>query len=190
MLKIIYKSILLLTSISLFPGYAHALDEADVPEDKRTTLGLYFSSTEAASFMESNSKYALFLDVRDPHELQTTGMADTVDFNVPFNYINTNKWDEAKSRFQFDVNPDFVKDVTGRFKAKGLSGFDAIVLICTSGTRAANAVNALARAGFKNVRTVVDGYNGWISNDLKWSKKLVRSKMYGKIASNQKGQTL
>ena len=185
MLKTIFQSILLLTSISLFPGYAYALDEAKVDKDKRTTLGLYFSSTEAASFMESNRKYALFLDVRDPHELQTTGMADTVDYNVPINFINTNKWDEAKSRFQFDVNPDFVKDATSRFKAKGLSGFDAIVLICTSGTRAANAVNALASAGLKNVHTVVDGYNGWKNNDLKWSKKLDRSKMYGKVASDK-----
>jgi rhodanese-related sulfurtransferase len=183
MFKIIVNSILLLTSISLFPGYAHALDEANVAEDKRTTLGLYYSSTEAAAFMQSNSKFALFLDVRDPHELQTTGMADTVDYNVPFNFINTNKWDEAKSRFQFDLNPNFTKDVTSRFKAKGLSGFDAIVLICTAGTRAANAVNALAKAGFKNVHTVVDGYNGWKSNDLKWNKKLDRSKMYGKVAS-------
>lgn len=183
MLTTLFKSILLLTSISLLPGYAHAMDGANVPEDKRTTLGLYMSSSEAAAFMESNGKYALFLDVRDPHELQTTGMADVVDYNVPFNFINTNKWDEEKSRFQFDINPSFVKDASSRFKTKGLKGFDTVVLICTSGTRAAQAVNALAEAGFKNVHTVVDGYSGWKNNDLKWSKKLDRSKMYGKVAS-------
>lgn len=183
MLKTIFNSIMLLTSICLLPGYAHAMDEANVPADKRTTLGLYFSATEASSFMESSGKYALFLDVRDPHELQTTGMADTVDYNVPFDYININKWDEEKSRFQFEVNPDFAKDTTSRFKAKGLKGFDAIVIICTSGTRAAKAVNVLAEAGFKNVHTVVDGYNGWKNNNLKWNSKLDRSKMYGKIAS-------
>ena len=183
MFKTILRSILLLISIGLLHGYAYAMDEANVPADKRTTLGQYFSSTEAAAFMESNGKYALFLDVRDPHELQTTGMADTVDYNVPFNFININKWDNEKSRFQFDINPNFVEDVTARFKAKGLSGFDAIVLICTAGTRAAQAVNTLAEAGFKNVHTVVDGYNGWKNNNLKWNKKLDRSKMYGKIAS-------
>ena len=183
MLKSIIKSIMLLTGICLFPGYAHALDAASVPEDKRTTLGLYLSATEAASFMASNNKYALFLDIRDPHELQTTGMADSVDYNIPFNIINTGKWDDKKSRFQFDVNPNFVKDVTARFKAKGLKGLDAIVLMCSSGIRAANAVNALAKAGYKNVYTVVDGYNGWQDNDLKWSAKLDRSKMYGKVAT-------
>ena len=182
MLKNLFKSVLLLTSINLFPGYALALDEANVAEDKRTTLGLYMSSTEASAFMESNGKYALFLDVRDPHELQTTGMADSVDYNVPFDYININKWDEVKSRFQFEINPDFVKDTTSRFKTKGLKGFDAIVLICTSGTRAAQAVNVLAEAGFKNVHTVVDGYSGWKNNNLKWNRKLDRSKMYGKVA--------
>lgn len=181
--KSIFTSIMLLASISLFPGYAHALDEADVPADKRTTLGLYFDSQEASSFMDSNSKYALFIDVRDPHELQTTGMADAVDYNIPFQFINISKWDDKKSRFQFDTNPDFVKDVTARYKAKGLKGLDAIVLICTSGPRAANAVNALAKAGYKNVHTVVDGYDGWQNNDLKWSRKLDRAKMYGKVAA-------
>ena len=185
MLKMILNLIVILTNIGLFSGYAYALDKADVPENKRTTLGQYFSSTEAASFMESNARYALFIDVRDPHELQTTGMADTVDYNIPFNFININKWDEENSRFRFDVNPDFVKDVTNRFKAKGLSGFDTIILICTSGTRAANAVNTLAEAGYKNVHTVVDGYNGWKNNDLKWNKKLNRSKMYGKVTSGK-----
>jgi rhodanese-related sulfurtransferase len=183
MLRTISKSILLLISISLFPGVAQALDAADVHTDKRTSLGLYFSSTEAADFMKNNGKYALFVDVRDPHELQTTGMADPVDYNIPYDLININKWDEGKSRFMFEVNPDFVKDVSSRFKAKGLSGFDAIVVICAAGTRAAKAVDALANAGFKNVHTVVDGYNGWKNNDLKWNKKLDRSKMYGKIAA-------
>lgn len=185
MLKTLFNLVLLLTSINLFPDYALAMDEANVPEDKRTTLGLYFNSKEASAFMESNGKYALFLDVRDPHEFQTTGMADSVDYNVPFYFININKWDDVKSRFQFDENPNFVKDATSRFKTKGLKGFDAIVIICTSGTRAAKAVNALAEAGFKNVHTVVDGFDGWKNNDLKWSRKLDRSKMYGKISSGK-----
>jgi len=183
MCKKIFKSIVLLNSIYLLPSNALALNEADVAEDKRTSLGLYLSSTEAASFMENNSKYALFLDVRDPHELQTTGMADTVDYNVPINYINTSKWDEEKSRFKFDINPKFVNDAKKRFKTKGLSGVDTIIIICTSGTRAAKAVNALADSGLKNVHTVVDGFNGWKWNNLKWSKKLDRSKMYSKVAS-------
>ena len=171
--------------ISLAPGYVLAMDEADVPENKRSKPGLYLSSIEAAEFMKNNGKYALFLDVRDPHELQTTGMADAVDYNLPFYYINLEKWDEKKSRFQFDPNPAFVKDTRARFSTRGLSGLDAIIIICTAGTRAAKAADALAEAGFKNVLTVVDGYRGWKNNNLKWSKKLDRSKMYGKIASGQ-----
>ena len=180
-----FKFLLLSISINLFPGYALALEEVNVPVDKRTTLGLYFSSTEASSFMDSNGKYALFIDVRDPHELQTTGMADTVDYNIPFDFINTRKWDEKKSRFLFETNPGFAKEVAAKFKAKGLKGLDGIVLICASGTRAASAVDVLARAGFKNVYTVVDGYNGWQDNNLKSSHKLDRAKMYGKVATGK-----
>jgi len=47
---------------------------------------------------------------------------------------------------------------------RGLSGFDAIVLICATGTRAASAVNVLAKVGFKNIHRVVDGFNGWKNN--------------------------
>lgn len=183
MIKTIIKSIILITSLSLLFTHAQAMDAADVKETKRTKLGLYLSSTEAASFMKDNGKFALFIDVRDPHEFQTTGMADPVDFNVPFNFINTNKWDSEKSRFIFELNPNFIKDVNKRYKTKGLSGFDAIVVICASGTRAAKAVNALADAGYKNVHTVVDGFNGWKRNKLEWGRKLDRSKMYGKVAS-------
>lgn len=182
MLNTLIKTTMLLISLALLPGIAQALDEADVPKDKRTSLGQYYSSTEAAAFMKDNSKYALFLDVRDPHELQTTGMAKAVDYNVPYDFINIQKWDSRKSRFQFEMNPDFVKDTRDRFEAKGLSGFDAIIVICASGKRAAKAVDTLAKAGFRNVHTVVDGYNGWKYNDLEWSRKLDRSRMYGAIA--------
>lgn len=174
-----------MTSIGLLCSNVQAMDEPDVPENKRSKLGLYFNSTEAVSFMENNGKYALFLDVRDPHELQTSGMANPVDYNLPFYYININKWDSEKSRFQFETNPDFARDVNKRFKTKGLSGHDAIVIICTSGTRAAKAVNFLAETGLKNIYTVVDGFDGWKRNNLKWSRKLDRSKMYGKVASSQ-----
>lgn len=185
MLKTNFKLIVLLISINLFYSNAFALNATDVPEKKRTKLALYFNSIEAESFMETNGKFALFLDVRDPHELQTTGMADAVDYNVPFNFININKWDEDKNRFKFDLNPDFIKDVKKRYMAKGLSGFDAIVVICTAGTRAAKAANALFDNGFKNVHTVVDGFRGWKRNDLNWSNKLDRSKMYNRVASGK-----
>jgi len=185
MFKTILKSLLLLVSISLLPGFAQAMNKTNVPDNKRTSLDLYLSSTEASTFMRDNGKFVLFIDVRDPHELQTTGMADPVDYNVPYKFINTSKWDEKNNRFVFETNPNFVKDVSSRFKAKGLSGVDAIVVMCAAGTRAAKAVDALAAAGFKNVHTVVDGYNGWRNNDLKWSKKLDRSKMYGKVASGK-----
>ncbi|MFW2374424.1 MAG: rhodanese-like domain-containing protein [Gammaproteobacteria bacterium] len=185
MFKTIIKSIILMTSISLLGSHVQAMEATDVPENKHTKLGLYFNSTEAASFMENNGEYALFLDVRDPHELQTTGMASSVDYNLPFNYININKWDSEKSRFKFETNPNFARDVNKRFKAKGLSGHDAIVIICTSGTRAAKTVNFLAETGLKNIYTVVDGFDGWKRNNLKWSRKLDRSKMYGKVTSSK-----
>ncbi len=90
--------------------------------------------------------------------------------------------------------PTFLNEVRRRLGAKGLGPNDAVVLICRSGDRSAAAANLLAEAGFKNVYSVVDGFegdlatdgpkagqravNGWKNAGLPWSYRLDRTKMY------------
>ena len=50
--------------------------------------------------------------------------------------------------------------------------------MCGSGKRSAKAATALTKAGYSNVYTIIDGYKGWQKSNLKWSKKLDKSKMY------------
>ena len=50
-------------------GTAHAFDAAAVPDIKRTKLGMYFSSPEAAKFLDQNAAKTLFLDIRTPAEV-------------------------------------------------------------------------------------------------------------------------
>ena len=174
---------------------AHAFDTASVPAPKRTKLGQYLSSPEAAKFMDQNASKALFLDVRTTAEVAFLGMPVQADANVP--YMKEPEfpvWDGVKGTFKLEPNPDFIPEVRRRLTAKGLGPNDAVVLICRSGDRSASAANLLAEAGFKNVYSVVDGYegdlaaegpkagqraiNGWKNAGLPWSYKLDKAKMY------------
>ena len=174
---------------------AHAFDAASVPELKRTKLGQYLSSQEAAKFMNQNASKTLFLDVRTPAELMFVGMPAQADANVPYmKEPDFPAWDGVKGTLKLELNPDFLPEVRRRLAAKGLKANDAIVLICRSGDRSAAAANLLAEAGFKNVYSVVDGFegdlagegpkagqrvvNGWKNAGLPWSYKLDRTKMY------------
>ena len=174
---------------------AYAFDAAAVPPQKRTKLGQYLSSKEAAKFMDKNAAKSLFLDVRTPAEVAFLGMPKQADANVPYmKEPDFPVFDSTKQTFKLDLNPDFLPEVRRRLSAKGLGPDDAIVLICRSGDRSAAAANLLAEAGFKNVYSVVDGYegdiatkgpkkgqravNGWKNAGLPWSYKLDKGKMY------------
>jgi rhodanese-related sulfurtransferase len=174
---------------------AHAVDSASVPPAKRTKLGQYLTAQEAAASVEKNASKTLFLDVRSPAELAFVGMPALADANVPYMIEPTfPTWDSTRSTFKLEPNPDFLAEVRKRLGAKGLTANDAVVLICRSGDRSAAASNLLAEAGFKNVYTVVDGFegdlatdgpkagqravNGWKNAGSPWTYKLDKAKMY------------
>ena len=174
---------------------AHAFDAASVPPPKRTKLGQYLSSQETAKFMDQNASKALFLDVRTPAEVNFLGMPMQADANVPYmKEPDFPVWDSVKATFKLEPNPDFIAEVRRRLAAKHLAPTDAVVLICRCGDRSAAAANILTEAGFKNVYSVVDGYegdlaadgpnagrravNGWKNAGLPWSYKLDKAKMY------------
>lgn len=184
-----------LLSLSCVVSVASAADVSTVPKVKQTRLGQYFTSQEAAAFVAQNGSKSLFLDIRTPAEVTFLGMAQPADANVPYMVEPPfQEWDAAKSSFKLEPNPDFIPEVRRRLSAKGLGPNDTIVLMCRSGDRSAAASNLLAEAGFKNVYSVVDGYegdlatdgpragqravNGWKNAGLPWSYKLDKAKMY------------
>src|ERR1700722_62658 len=87
---------------------AQAFDAASVPALKRTKLGQYLSSKEAAKFMDKNAAKALFLDVRTTPEVAFLGMPTQADANVPYmREPDFPVWDAAKENFKLELNPDF-----------------------------------------------------------------------------------
>lgn len=163
---------------------------ADIPSSRKTQLGLYMTAVEASRAVAANRDKVLFLDVRTPGELMFVGAAGEVDANVPFaDLARPLQWDATNNRPLFVRNEAFVSTVERRLKEKSLGKSDQVIVMCRSGDRSAKAVDVLASAGFTNVWTVIDGFegdpskdgrrdvNGWKNSGLPWTTTLDKSKL-------------
>ena len=171
---------------SVFAG-----DKKDIPEYKQTSAGLYITSSEAFNEIQSEGNEILFLDVRTRSEIAVVGMPMVADANVPYMFMSEPMtWNDDWGSFNMTENQNFLSAVKQKLEEKGLSQDDKVFLMCRSGGRSASAVDLLTRAGFTNVYSVVDGYegdtakngkrilNGWKNSDLPWSYTLEKNKMY------------
>jgi len=165
----------------------------DLPIGKTTELGIYLTAIEAYDLIKKEENNILFIDVRTQAEIAFVGIPTVVDANIPYEVIEDwNQWDEKGKTFKMTVNDNFVSAVEKRIKAKGLNKQSPVILMCRSGYRSADAANLLAKAGYKNVFNLVDGFegdkaesgkgqrvvNGWKNSDLPWSDELDKAKMY------------
>jgi rhodanese-related sulfurtransferase len=180
-----------LTAASLaFAIGSTSIAAAEVPDAKRTTLGLYMTATEAAKIVEDDAAQVLFIDVRTPGEVMFVGAPTSTDSNVPFVDLKSpTEWDEKNNRFLLIPNATFAADVEASLKAKKLTKDSKVIVMCRSGDRSGKAVDALAKAGFTNAWTVLDGFegdmskegrrdvNGWRIVGLPWTYKLDKSKL-------------
>jgi rhodanese-related sulfurtransferase len=151
---------------------------ADAPSSpaKRTEAGKYVTAIEASTMLGKDHSGHL-IDVRTPEEYVFLGHAVGAT-NIPVK-LWVGKFDAVKSAFPLSENQDFVKEVEARFDKRSL-----LLLMCRSGDRSAIAVDKLARVGFTNVWTVIDGFegdagpdgkrdkNGWRNSGLPWNYAL------------------
>jgi rhodanese-related sulfurtransferase len=194
MLKTLFAP-LLLSFLLAAPLPARAVDPATLSKEKVTKLGLYIEAKDVPEFINKYGKNkVLFLDVRTPEELLFVGVPEGIDGSVPFGIMHYDKWDEKKGAYQRDPNPDFLSQFESRAMDKGTEKGDPILLICRSGDRSALGSDFLARHGYTNVWSVVDGFegdlakdgpnkgrravNGWKNANLPWSYKLEKDKIF------------
>lgn len=168
-----------------------AVDEKEVPEYKQTRAKLYITSREAFDEIQAEENKILFLDVRTRAEVEVVGMPTIADANIPYMFMSEPMtWNDDWGSFKMTRNLNFLDAVKQRLEEKGLTQNDKVFLMCRSGGRSASAADLLGEAGFTNVYSVVDGYegdkaksgkrtlNGWKNSDLPWSYKLDKKKMY------------
>lgn len=187
---------LLLSGVALlFSVQAFAIDLEQVPAKKRSTSGLHLIATEAAAMKNEFGPKVLLIDIRTRAEAMYVGVADSVDFFVPFlDFSEFWEWSDARSEYVQISNTHFVADIEKRLAAKGLTKDDTVIIMCRSGARSSLAAGLLAQNGFKKAYTVIDGFegdtakdgpqkgqrvvNGWKNAGLPWSYKMKKEKMY------------
>ena len=162
--------------------------KADLPEPKQTSLGLYVTAREAYEKWRAAPEKVKIFDVRTPEEYIFVGHP-TMAWRIPV-AVQVYAWDAGKNEFPMKPLPDFVS----RVKQVAKPG-DTILAMCRSGGRSAIAVNMLAKAGFKNVWNIVDGFegdrvddaesvfrgmpmrNGWKNSGCPWTYDLTPERM-------------
>ena len=179
---------------ALADGAASAEDWSKLSAKKQTRLGLYMTAEQAYEHTMSNMDRTLFIDIRTPSELNYLGAATVMDAHVPIAFMDSTGWNDKKHRYLRAENKNFVADIEARLKQKGLTKDDTVILMCRSGKRSAKGVDMLAAAGFTNVYSVVDSFegdkakegknkgqrtvNGWKNSGLPWTYSLDKDLMY------------
>jgi rhodanese-related sulfurtransferase len=173
-----------LLTIAAFAGPVSAeivtsVEPDALPEAKQTGLGLYLTPDDAFRALEADPSI-LFIDARDPVEINFVGIPVAVDAIVPLEFA-TRDFDPEKGMYRMEDNPDFVAQVLAIVAREGLTSGDPVLVMCRSGSRSAAAANLLAEAGFTNVWNIVEGFegdkgeegardvNGWRNADLPWT---------------------
>jgi rhodanese-related sulfurtransferase len=134
------KAIAPLVLALILPALALAterIDERTLPQSKRSSLGLYITAVDAYAAWKANPDKIKMIDVRTPGEFRAVGlpaMAAKVPLSRPSQFVNAVR--------------------------KVAQPHEPLLVICRSGNRSAAAVNILAKAGYKNAYTVIDGFEG------------------------------
>ena len=172
---------------------------ADVKPKWRTPYDLYLTPREAYEMKMANPDGVLMVDVRTRGELKYIGMAETIDANIPVRFLREDfAWSDKSRTFRTRKNLAFVEAMERLLEARGLERNAPIILMCQSGSRAPIGARLLHEAGFAEVYTQYQGFegfkakqgpdkgkrvvNGWKNADLPWSYKLDPDKMYFNFA--------
>ena len=165
----------------------------------RTPYDLYLTPREAYQKKLAAGDALLFIDVRTRAEIKFIGMANMVDANIPLRMLRDDyAWSEKSATYRTRENPDFVAAVERLLEHRGLDRNSPIILMCQSGSRVPVAARRLHQAGFGEVYTQYQGFegfkakqgpykgqrvvNGWKNANLPWSYELDASKMYFNFA--------
>lgn len=176
------------------PATALTLTQDQVPEAKRSSLQQYLSPQEAFDWKTKPSEPTFLIDIRTPPELHLVGFAPIMDTNIPYITYDYGEWDDKVTDYKRVPNSAFAQKIEAFLTSQGQSGNKRVRLIflCRSGDRSARAATLLAQAGYTNIWSVLDGFegdkakegdakgkrvvNGWKNAGLPWGYDLTKDK--------------
>ncbi len=127
--------------------------DTSLPKKKQTVLGLYMTAREAYIKWHTDKANIKILDVRTPGEYIFVGHAPMAA-NIPIRFLDP-QVNAGSGKPVMPLNESFIEEVRKKFEPT-----DTILVMCRSGGRSAFAVNTLAKAGYKQVYNIVDGFEG------------------------------
>jgi len=156
-----------------------------LPDSELTTPGLYITAADAGRVLAENDTVAL-LDVRSPSETMLVGYPTQAAANIPFKLVDPDlAYNAEKSAYEMAANPTFTDEVKAWLGSDAAQGIDTLVVMCRSGSRSADAVDALTEAGIDvTLYSMVDGFegdkndngvrdvNGWRIAGLPWTYEI------------------
>ncbi len=190
-------TLLLSTSVAFAADWVPgSMDWNKLPDIKKSKLALYLTPQAAYEMKKKDPKGVAFFDIRTRAEAMYVGWPSDADALVP--YVEhpeiMTQWDDRRHMYQLEPNQDFVPELERRLAAMGLSKTAPIILICRSGDRSSKAADRLQSAGYTQVFSVAEGFegdsqkdgekagqrtvNGWKNAGLPWTYKLDKAKMY------------
>ena len=132
--------------------------KTEIPETNRTSVGLYVTPREAYRMWSADPYGVHILDVRTFEEYLFVGhfeMAKNIPLVFPKFDPDGPSMPGRPPGCSGDLNPGFIAEAEKVFDKE-----DTILVMCTTGGRAAMAINALAQAGFTAVYNIVTGFEG------------------------------
>ncbi len=162
-MKRLFAAGLLLAAVAAAPAWA-----ADKPAkaDQHTKYDLYVTAAEAHAMMTAGGKRVVLVDVRDPIELMFTGSTPMAEVFVPWQIADASALNEKKPVYAMTKNPNFLPQLEERLAKIGATKDTALVIMCRSGSsRSAPVANLLHEAGYKEVYSMVDGFEGEPAKD-------------------------
>ncbi len=171
--------------------FNQSIQEESLSAKKKSSLKLYMTAKEANEIINLDKDNTLFLDIRTKAEIAYVGSPENVDGMVPYmEHDSFMIWDQKEKRFTLDLNPEFINGVKYFLSNKKLSKDSMVILICRSGDRSAKAADLLSKAGFTNVYSIAEGFegdmskagrrdvNGWKNSNLPWTYTVNKDKLY------------
>jgi rhodanese-related sulfurtransferase len=166
-------------------------EEAPAPTNEimKTTLGKYLTPEQAHAKWKADPEKVKLIDVRIPEEYFFIGHPEMA-INIPLSF-STGKLNVAQNKPVLKPNEAFIAEIKKRFKPD-----ETIIVMCRTGERSAKAVNAMAKEGYTNVYSVLEGFegepvkeegsryqghrlkNGWKNSPVPWTYKLDEKLVY------------
>jgi rhodanese-related sulfurtransferase len=145
---------------------ARSFDESVLPLNKRTSAARYVDARRAYVLKVNDPQAVILVDVRSSIEIELAGHPQLVDFNVPWReFAQPFAWDVESHGWRMMPNPQFGTEVAEHLRQRGASADTSVLLLCRAGERSARAADELTRLGYRNVYTIVDGFEGDVGAD-------------------------